>query len=109
MSLWFPDLLLETALMISPNEVSCFTLAVTLFERKTWELKNASIEGEIKGKTGLLIVTMPDGVSLFFLGNASDKYQRQNEAYMINKSKIWSRKVIFGTADSVNKIPPTYI
>lgn len=36
----------------------------------------------LKEKNRAFSTKMPDnGVSLFFLGNASDKYQRQNEAY----------------------------
>lgn len=59
-----------------------FHFSCNTFERKTWELKNASAEFEIEEKKRAFSVTMPDnGVSLFFLGNASDKYQRQNEAY----------------------------
>lgn len=35
-----------------------------------------------KKKSRAFSVKMPDNsVSLFFLGNASDKYERQNEAY----------------------------
>lgn len=46
-------------------------------------MRNASSHFEIKEKKERAFsVKMPDNsVSLFFLGNASDKYQRQNEAY----------------------------
>lgn len=65
------------------NEVSCFTLALSYFGRKTWDLKNTSAEFEIKGKKNRAFsIKIPDSVFLlFFLGSASDKYQRQNEAY----------------------------
>ena len=59
-----------------------FHFSCNTFARKTWELKNASAEFEIEEKNRAFSVMMPNnGVSLFFLGNASDKYQRQNEAY----------------------------
>lgn len=59
-----------------------FHFSCNVFGRKTRELKNASAEFEIKEKNRAFSVKMPDNsVSLSFLGNASDKYQRQNEAY----------------------------
>lgn len=90
------------------NEVSCFTLALSYFGRKTWDLKNTSAEFEIKGKKiGLLVLRYQ---IVFFccsfwevqVINIKDRMK-----HMINKNKIWSRKVIFDAADSGDKIPPT--
>lgn len=47
---------------------------------------------------------MPDNsVSLFFLGNASDKYERQNEAYDKQEQNLNKESSLWCAADSGNQ------